>query len=275
MFEKRIILCFLLLFVLMVFACLSGVVSGEDEPRIERRGRDDAEMVLIPAGSFIMGSDDMNALPDQKPAHEVTLKAYWIDRYTVTNAQFAQCVALGYCYMPRDLSSASHSDYFTNKDFADYPVIHVDRNQAHAYCTWAGKRLPTEAEWEKAARGTEGFLFPWGNELPETLPMQTGLFGKGDTISVDSFAEGVSPYGVYNMAGNVWEWTADQYDPYYYSKSPAENPVSVTGGNEYVIRGYSWAYPFSRYEITLRNFAYVLNHTYDLGFRCVADALGQ
>lgn len=247
-------------------------VPDEDAAEENRFGKDRTEMVYIPDGPFLMGSDDETALPDTRPAHEVVLKAYRIDRYEVTNRQFAMCVETGYCYPPRDLSSSTRPDYYTNEAYADYPVIHVDWNQAQAYCSWAGKRLPTEAEWEKAARGTQGDLYPWGNWLPAEIPAQTGLFGSGDTAPVDSFPEGASIYGVYNMAGNVWEWTADQYDQYYYSKSPAQDPKAVTGGNEYVIRGYSWAHPFSRYEITLRNASYVLNHTWDLGFRCAMDA---
>ena len=243
----------------------------DTDPSVNRRGKDKAEMVYIPEGPFIMGSDDDSALTGSKPAHEVYLDGFWIDKYEVTNAQFAQCVETGYCYEPRDLSSATCEDYYENEDYANFPVIHVDWNQAKAYCFWAGKRLPTEAEWEKAARGEESYTYPWGNELPKEIPMQVGQFETGDTAPVDAFPKGVSPYGVYNMGGNVWEWTADQYDQYYYNKSPAENPKSVTGGNDYVIRGFSWAYPFSRYEITTRNSFYVLNHTYDLGFRCAGD----
>ena len=238
------------------------------DPSENRFGKDNAEMVFIPSGSFTMGSDESDALTDTRPAHEVYLDGYWIDKYEVTNAQFARCVEAGYCYEPRDLSSSTHKDYYINDDYANFPVIHVDWNQAKAYCFWAGKRLPTEAEWEKAARGDGSFIYPWGNELPAEIPMQVGLFGSGDTAPVDAFPEGNSPYGAYNVGGNVWEWTADQYDQYFYSKSPAENPKAVTGGNDYVIRGFSWAYPFSRHEITTRNFSYILNHSYDLGFRC-------
>ncbi len=243
----------------------------ETEESENRRGKDKAEMVFIPAGSFIMGSDDVNAQLASKPAHKVTLKGYWIDRFEVTNAMYRACVESRYCEEPRSKSSASHEDYFTNEAYNDYPVIHVDWNQAKAYCSWAGKRLPTEAEWEKAARGSESYDYPWGNVLPKVLPMQINLFGTGDTAPVDSFPEGASPYGVYNMGGNVWEWTADQFDQYYYGKSPSEDPKSVTGGVDYVIRGYSWAYPFSDYHITVRGSVYVLNHTYDLGFRCAMD----
>ena len=230
------------------------------------------EMVLIPEGPFIMGSDSDSALPDTKPSHRVTLKAFLIDRYEVTNNQYAKCVEAKYCTLPQDLSSETRQDYFTNNDYANFPVIHVDWYQATTYCTWAGKRLPTEAEWEKAARGEQGFFYPWGNSLSDPIPAQINQFEEGDTMPVNSFPEGASPYGVYNMEGNVWEWTADQYDQYYYSKSPSADPSAVTGGNDYVIRGFSWAYPFNRYEITTRNFSYILKHTYDLGFRCAKNS---
>ncbi len=247
-------------------------VPVKSESETEKISGDGAEMVLIPAGTFLMGSDADDALTDSKPAHEVYLDAYWIDKYTVTNAQFKQCVASGYCYVPRDLTSATREDYYENEAYADYPVVHVDWNQAFAYCAWAGKRLPTEAEWERAARGDEGALYPWGNDLPDEIPANIGHYESGDTEPVDSNPDGVSPYGLYNMEGNVWEWTADLYDQWFYSKSPSENPKPSVSTNDYVVRGYSWAYPFTRYEITTRNSFYLLNHTYDLGFRCAMNA---
>ena len=231
-------------------------------------GKDGAEMVFIPEGSFIMGTDDGNALTSSRPAHEVTLRDYWIDRYEVSNAQYAECVKAKFCTLPKELTSGTRDDYYKNSDYANYPVIHVNHQQASAYCEWAGKRLPTEAEWEKAARGEQGFLYPWGNNLPDEIPAQINRFQSGDTAPVDSFPEGASPYGIFNMEGNVWEWTADQFDEFWYSSSPSDNPKASFGINDYVIRGFSWAYPFSRYEITIRNAFYILNHTYDLGFRC-------
>lgn len=247
--------------------------QDEDDPAVIPEPpvtRDNAEMVYVKEGAFLMGSDADTAFLNAKPAHQVLLKGFWIDKYEVTNAQYKVCVEFGYCTVPKDLSSATRNDYYNSEEYADYPVIHVDWNQAYAYCSWAGKRLPTEAEWEKAARGNQGALYPWGNTLPQPLPMAVNGFSDGDTSPVNAFPEGVSPYGAYNMAGNVWEWTADQFDAYYYSKSPLENPKSVTGGNDYVIRGFSWAYPFNIYDITVRNSAYILNHTHDLGFRCAA-----
>ncbi len=270
---------FILYTFLALFCVVCGTIRAQDidtaaelqQTTAEASEQEGDDMVLIPAGMFIMGTDDENAQLSSRPAHRVELKSYRIDRYEVTNAQYAECVAVRYCTEPHAVSSATREDYYANEDYANYPVIHVDWNQANAYCSWAGKRLPTEAEWEKAARGTGSYIYPWGNDLPEELPMQVNQFGTGDTVPVDSFPDGISPYGVYNMAGNVWEWTADQFDQYYYGKSPAENPKSVTGGVDYVIRGYSWAYPFSNYQITARSSYYVLNHTYDLGFRCAKD----
>ena len=254
------------------FASGTFYTQNTPEPVIEAAyptGKDNTEMILIPEGPFIMGNAGEGALGSSQPAHRVTLKGYWIDKYEVSNAQYAKCVEVQYCTEPAEAGSAVREVYYGSEDYADYPVIHVTWYQAAAYCAWAGKRLPTEAEWEKAARGDKGYLYPWGNRLPDEIPAQINLFENGDTAPVDSFPEGASPYGVLNMEGNVWEWTADQYDQFFYSISPENDPKSVTGGNEYVIRGFSWAYPFSRYEITTRNFAYILNQTYDLGFRCV------
>ena len=275
--KKTGLIVYILIVMFLVFCGAAGAQDADPvavpqlQPEADLPEKQDAEMVYIPAGMFIMGTDAENEPMSSKPAHRVDLKGYWIDRYEVTNSQYAECVAVRYCNEPHELSSATRSDYFTNEAYADYPVIHVDWNQANAYCSWVGKRLPTEAEWEKAARGSGSYIYPWGNELPGILPMQVNQFETGDTVPVDSFPEGTSPYGVFNMAGNVWEWTADQFDRYYYGKSPSENPKSVTGGVDYVIRGYSWAYPFTNYQITARSSNYVLNHTYDLGFRCAMD----
>ena len=230
--------------------------------------RDSVEMLLIPEGIFLMGTDDETALAPSRPAHEVYLKAFWIDRYEVSNAQYAKCVESKQCTPPMDNSSSTRDDYYTNPEYANYPVIHVTWYQATAYCAWAGKRLPTEAEWEKAARGPGNYIYPWGNTLPEEIPAQVNHFYDGDTVPVNSFPEGASSYGVYNMEGNVWEWVADQYDSFFYSDSPSNNPKAYTGEENYVIRGFSWSYPFNSLAIYTRNYSYIVNHNYDLGFRC-------
>ncbi len=269
----------------------SGIISTEDIARFETllekstpepdtaaqpkgNGLDQSEMVFVPAGLFLMGAaeDDALAMNWEKPQHEVTLDAYWIDKYEVTNAQFAKCVASGYCVQPRQGGSKTRESYYGNPDFADYPVIYVDWNQASYYCSWVGKRLPSEAEWEKAARGTAGQVYPWGNSEETDLLMNINRLQDGDTEKVGSFPEGQSPYGAMDMGGNVWEWTADRFDRDYYANSPAQNPLGAAEGEEHAVRGFSWAYSFPNKAITARNKANTYAYTYDLGFRCALSA---
>ncbi len=169
----------------------------------------------------MMGSEEGDE--DEQPVHEVTLDAFWIDRTEVTNAQFAGCVADGACQPPSETSSSTRDPYYGNDEFADYPVIYVSWNDASEFCEWAGGRLPTEAEWEYAARGPESFTYPWGNNGPSTslLNFDTNV---GDTSEVGSYPDGASWVGALDMAGNVWEWVNDWYDSGYYQNSPGENP---------------------------------------------------
>lgn len=240
-------------------------------------GLDTSEMVYIPAGSFMMGASEENlqAMFWDKPAHEVVLDAFWIDKYEVTNDQFAKCVATGYCVQPRLLSSQTQTEYYGKADFADYPVIYVDWNQASYYCNWVGKRLPTEAEWEKAARGTDSRIYPWGNNGDPANLMNVDRLQDGDTEKVGSYPDGASPYGVLDMGGNVWEWTADLFDKDYYTYSPTENPTGSSEGQIHAVRGLSWAYVFPNKLITTRNKADAYTYTYDLGFRCALSAPGE
>ena len=202
-----------------------------------------AEMALIPAGTFLMGSDQNRE--DEKPPHSVTLAAFYMDKYEVTNALYAACVAEGKCDAPKETKSYTRASYYDAAEFANYPVINVDWNMAKAYCEWRGARLPTEAEWEKAARGgLEGKTYPWGDDAPTcTKGAANGanFFGCArDTLPVGSFAS--NGYGLYDMAGNVWEWTADWYSDTYYGQSPPVNPVGPTTGTYLVLRGGSWNY---------------------------------
>jgi len=203
------------------------------------REKDGMEMVYVPAGEFTMGN---GLYEDEKPIHDIYLDAYWIDKYEVTNAQYAICVADGTCSRPSSVKSYTRGSYYGNPDYEDFPVIYVNWSQADTYCRWAGGRLPTEAEWEKAARGTDARKYPWGESAPTCSLANFGGAGGcvGDTSVVGSYPPGASPYGAMDMAGNVHEWVADWYDGDYYSKSPLQNPTGPASGFYRVLRGGSW-----------------------------------
>ena len=190
--------------------------------------KDGAEMVYVPAGEFLMGSEDAVANSDEAPEHTVYLDAYWIYKNEVTNAQYRQCIEDGVC-----------SGYLSRYTESEYPAIYISWYDANDYCQWVGGRLPTEAEWEKAARGEDGRTYPWGEaEANCTLVQFHGC--SGGTVPVGSSPAGASPYGALDMAGNVWEWVADWYDADYYLKSPLQNPTGPASGTYRVIRGVSW-----------------------------------
>ena len=198
------------------------------------------EMVLVQAGAFEMGSQDGGS--DESPVHTVTLDDYYIDKYEVSNELYAQCVEDGECQQPSSFRSYTRASYYGNPEFDDYPVITVDWEKAQTFCQWRGARLPSEAEWEKAARGTDGRTYPWGEGIDCTKANFEDESGYcvGDTSSVGSYPDGASPYGALDMAGNVWEWVADWYDDDYYSISPYENPAGPASGQYRVLRGGSW-----------------------------------
>jgi formylglycine-generating enzyme required for sulfatase activity len=208
---------------------------------------DGMELVCVPSGQFSMGSEDTDgvASSDEKPKHMVYLGAYWIDRTEITNAMFKKCVDSGTCH-PRTYSpymwgvaSRTRKSYYDNPTFADYPVIMLDADEAQTYCQWVGRRLPSEAEWEKAARGSDSRAYPWGNNPPDcSLANFQGCVG--DTAPVGSHPKGNSPYGAADMAGNLWEWVADKYDPAYYAISPSRNPTGPSSGDFRGLRGGSW-----------------------------------
>ena len=211
------------------------------------------EMVLVPEGEFTMGSD---AYSDEQPIHDVYLDTYYIDKYEVTNALYKACVDAGVCDQP-----IITTDY-NNSQYAQHPVVYVTWNMAKEYCEWRGARLPTEAEWEKAARGTDGRTYPWGEEIDSSFANYGG--NVGDTTSVGSYESGVSPYGAYDMAGNVWEWVADWYDAY-----PGNTVSNDNYGTTYrVLRGGSWYYDDSGVRSANRVRVNPASSSGYVGFRC-------
>ena len=218
-------------------------------PNREIIGKDGAPMVLVPAGEFWMGSLDGEGDKDEHPRHRVYLDAYYMDRFEVAD---------------------KHSNL---------PVVRVRWHDAEAYCQRAGKRLPTEAEWEKAARGTDGRMYPWGNEEPTSRLANFGVLFinffnpfQEKVVQVDGYEAGNSPYGIHHMAGNVWEWTADWYDVLYYEKSPQRNPTGPSNGTTKVIRGGSWISSSELVRSAYRFKSTPTDRYSEVGFRCAQDA---
>jgi eukaryotic-like serine/threonine-protein kinase len=253
------------------------------------RSVDNMMMMFIPAGEFKMGSrsNDPDAFAHEKPQHDVYLDAYWMDAYEISNGMFAQFVnetghvtlaeKQGYSYGYDDNLKWEQNRGFTwrhpggpsTRAEEDLPVVHVAFDDAEAYCRWAGGRLPTEAEWEKAARGEDERRYPWGNDFnPDYLRFKSST----GPVSVYAYPEGKSPYGIFNLAGNAFEWTQDWYQHDYYSQSPRDNPRGAPSGDLKVYRGGSWHSSQHRMRVTHRDVSKpdYMNHL--LGFRCVMDA---
>jgi eukaryotic-like serine/threonine-protein kinase len=243
--------------------------------------------ISIPGGKFQMGGFDGDAQKDEHPTHGVTISPFWIDKVEVTNGMYQLCVLAGACQAPRDIKSATHDNYFANKDFADYPVIFVSWQDAANYCKWAGRRLPTEAEWEYAARGSTDFRrYPWGDQSPDNNLANYDNQAR-DTTRVGSYPKGTSPFGVLDMSGNVWEWVSDYYNAEYYNQSGEQNPSGPgigTANAPKVIRGGSWADGFKEVRVSNRGYAKAPDLTADsksdaykgeannrTGLRCAAD----
>ncbi len=237
-------------------------------------------MRSVPAGQFLMGSNAASngsvgfSYPDEQPAHTVDLDSYYIDKYEVTNALYEACVTAGVCDPPRNTGSNTRPSYYGNSEFDNYPVIYMSWNQAKTYCEWRHAELPTEAQWEKAARGANG---PDLGENPIDCSQSQDFRCKPDTAIVGSYGNANGPYGAYDMVGNVWTWVSDWYSSQYYSVSPASNPQGPSSGKFRALRGgfylfanpsLVWWYGVTLRSGTIRSYIY----DYEIGIRCARSA---
>ena len=265
------------------------------------------DMALIPSGEFTMGSPDgSDGFPDERPERRVHLSEFFVDRFEVTNQAYAAFVLATGHRSPANANQAA--TLWTNDrpvpGIEHHPVVNVSWEDAETYCRWAGKRLPTEAEWEKAARGTDGRPYPWGNTWDFTmansasywaqrtiefnsgadwdafwvkgegarLAKENGIQGEVLTMPVDSFPQARSPYGLFGMAGNAAEWVQDWYDPNYYKHAPLTDPPGPTRGAIKAMRGGSWLKPAASLRTTDRDWGTMDSRPSGAGFRCAKDA---
>jgi formylglycine-generating enzyme required for sulfatase activity len=248
-------------------------------PAAAPAGKDGALMVLIPEGPFLMGNNEGSG--NERPEHKVFLDSYLIDQFEVTISRYAKFLAEAKYPAP-----PTWDDDAVNTA-GNRPAVGLSWEDAEAYCKWAGKRLPTEAEWEKAARGPEGRRYPWGHMQPfvdianynrgvwvsdavTLAPVESGV--EGMSVRHGTKEGGRSPYGLYHMAGNAAEWVADWYEREYYQKSPERNPKGPSEGDKRVIRGGSWSDPPVGIRTTARVSAEPDYRDRTLGVRCAMDA---
>lgn len=260
-------------------------IPTEETVNVRFSSVDGMPQIYIPAGAFHMGGYDVRAAPDEFPAHEVTLDAYWMDQLEVTNAMYQLCVGAGVCTLPQNLGSQRRADYYNTPEFRDYPVVYVTWGQAKAYCEWAGRRLPTEAEWERAGRGDDMRTFPWGEDKPDHRFANFNMLAK-DTSRVGSYPLGASSFGILDMAGNVAEWTNDFYKSNYYSTTELINPLGPLVSSNFfrVVRGGSLGDAEINIRVSKRSSVlgsnlglipgspeYLGDFSPRIGFRCVRD----
>ncbi len=271
----------------------SSDARGTDAPAVDAPLPDGAvprpdDMVLVPAGQFVMGSDPGEGASDELPEHRVVLSAYYFDRHEVTNADYRACVDAGACTAPSTVRSSTRADYFTNPAYDAYPVIRVSWYQASDYCAWRGKRLPTEAEWEMAARGAcdvvapascgpeDERTFPWGEAPPSCALANFDAPGGacvpgGDTDAVGARSPaGDSPYGAQDMSGNVFEWVADWYFwDYSDCATGCTNPTGAESGGTRSVRSGAWNFDASSARDAARCRDYPPEYDSNfLGIRC-------
>ena len=258
--------------ILVVAVGILSITNGWFSPRSEPQEateaytsrvseKDGMVLINIPAGEFSMGARDGIGDANEHPQHRVYLDSYWIDQTEVTNVMYSKCVSDGAC------TPLTNQKYYSDIQFDNHPVVYVNWFQAKTYCEWAGRRLPTEAEWEKAANGMDGSAYPWGDGAPTTNLANYNNF-VGGTTEVGAYPDGKSFYGVLDLAGNVSEWVADSYSASYYSQSPDKNPQGPEENNYRVLRGGSWISDSNRLRASSR-VRYVADFgDYNNGFRC-------
>ena len=222
--------------------------------------------VFVPEGEFLMGIGEEHKFANS-PQHRVYLDAFWMDQVEVTNAMYLKCIRAGGCSKP-----VTDNIYYDQWVYRNYPMIYVVWDQAQEYCQWAGRRLPTEAEWEKAARGVDGNDYPWGNDPPTAR-----LANFDETLILEAvpsyrYPLGASPYGALNMAGNVREWVADWFDKDYYTYSPYANPTGPESGKKRSLRGGSYIENASEIAVYNRFSHNPVSAGLNRGFRCAQSA---
>lgn len=282
MIELKVEIAKFIGFAILLWGCSSDYPLSSCLPKEIVNQKDNSVMALVPEGEFLMGTSDADlefyrkefpleaesTFADERPQHKVFLDAFYIDKFEITNEQY-QAFLKATAYKAKSyLDESPYND-------PNLPAVVLEWEDVVAYAKWAEKRIPTEAEWEKAARGTDGRIWPWGNEWnPSILNANDGdgsLDGYAQTAPVGQYPKSASPYGVYDLAGNIWEWVADWYDPNYYKTSPYKNPKGPRSGSSRILRGGGWAenYEFTRCASRLGgiNFGSLLR-----GFRCAKDA---
>ena len=255
----------------IISLCLTFITLGSSlaaEPFMEK---DPVEMVVVPSGPFIRGSAEGEGRPDERPRRKIFLDGFSIDKYEVTNRRYQKFVDETLHKPPFNVYGDGR--LFETPEVADRPVVQVTWHDAVDYCFWAGKRLPTEAEWEKAAGGKEGLRYPWGDNPGDRnlANYDREWQGSKTLLDVTSMPEGVSPYGLFHMAGNVREWVHDWYSTEYYRISPKKNPKGPDNGILKVIRGGSWHSFLSDLRVASRGKGGFALKTHGIGFRCARD----
>ncbi|MBI5788463.1 MAG: formylglycine-generating enzyme family protein [Candidatus Schekmanbacteria bacterium] len=266
---RKIISGFGVGFILLIFN-----LSFAEKPALINE-KDGSEMIFIPEGEFTMGSSE--GFSDEHPRHKVNLKSFYIDKYEINNVQYKKFVKETGHRIPKNRIDPRYEMWDNAGNFppdtAQLPVTNICWDDAAAYAKWAGKRLPTEAEWEKAARGADQRRFPWGNEAPteKTANFARTWQGFKTILNVSEGQNGASPYGVINMAGNVAEWVADYYDPHYYKITSGDNPQGPVSGDYRVIRGGGFPDPEFYLRTSDRDYDMPDDCFKGVGFRCVRD----